>query len=148
MSADYKAFPAFRFYVDAKFKKEKDGGQDAVFTEASGLNVEMAVEEVEEGGNNGFIHRLPGRCKIGNLTLKKGMTVSTELFDWAMEVAQGKINPRHVTITLFDLTGKPLRTWDLDNAYPIKWSGIQFKAEDNGVAIETLELAHQGLQVK
>ncbi len=146
MSEDYTAFPGCRFYVDLKLKK--DGGLDAVFTEASGLNIEMAVEEVEEGGNNGFVHRLPGRCKIGNLTLKKGMTASTELFDWVMQVAQGKIEPRHVTITLFDLTGKTLRKWDLNNAYPIKWTGPQFRADDKAIAIETLELAHQGLQVE
>lgn len=134
------AHPACRFYVDI------GGITQAVFTEVSGLAVEMAVEEIEEGGNNGFVHRLPGRCKVSNLTLQRGMTASNQLFQWVMEVAQGKVTRRHVSVILYAPDGQELMRWNFNNAYPIKWSGAAFKADDTTVAIETLELAHEGLK--
>jgi phage tail-like protein len=136
-----EAHPACRFYV------EVDGMTQAVFSEVSGLAIEMAVEEVEEGGNNGFVHRLPGRCKVGNLTLKRGMTKSNEFLKWVLEVAQGKIVPRNLSVILYDIEGKEFIRWNFSGAYPIKWMGPPCKSDDTSTAIETLELAHKGLTV-
>ena len=119
----------------------------AVFSEVSGLAIEMAVEEVEEGGNNGFVHRLPGRCKVSNLTLKRGMTRSNEFLKWVLEVAQGKIVPRNLSVILYDIEGKEFIRWNFSGAYPIKWMGPQCKSDDSATAIETLELAHKGLAI-
>ena len=69
---------------------EIGGIAQAVFTEVSGLQLEMEVMEYQEGGNNDFVHRLPGRTKSSNLTLKRGMTNSNEFFQWYAELAQGK----------------------------------------------------------
>ena len=136
------AHPACRFYV------EIDGMTQAVFSEVSGLGIEMVVEEVEEGGNNGFVHRLPGRCKVSNLTLKRGMTKSNEFVKWVLEVAQGKIVSRNLSVILYDIGGVEFIRWNFSGAYPIKWTGPQFKSDDNGTAIETLELAHKGLVMR
>ena len=134
--------PSCRFYV------EVDKRWQAVFTELSGLGVESVVEDVEEGGNNEYVHRLPGRCKVGSLTLKLGITTSNEFFKWSVDVARGRIAKKHVSVVMFDTDGVVSMRWNFENAYPIKWSGPQFKADDTTIAIETVELAHEGMKVE
>ena len=128
-----------RFYVKI------DGMTSAVFTEMSGLQVETVVTEYEEGGNNGFVHRLPGRTKVGNLTLKRGVVATNEFFNWYSEILQGKLKYRHVDVLVFDSEGHELAKWSFANAYPVKWTGPQLAADGKNAAIETLELAHEGL---
>src|ERR671932_254038 len=91
---------ARRFYV------EIEGHPQAVFTEVGGLQVEMQVMEYQEGGNNGFIHRLPGPTKIGNLVLKRGLTTSNDFFKWCMEVITRNVSRRHVSVLLYDTQGQ------------------------------------------
>jgi len=128
-----------RFYVKI------DGMASAVFTEMSGLQVETVVTEYEEGGNNGFVHRLPGRTKVGNVTLKRGIVASNEFFNWYSEILNGKLKFRHVDVQVFDAEGKELAKWSFANAFPVKWIGPQLAADGKNAAIETLELAHEGL---
>lgn len=128
-----------RFYVKI------DGMPTAVFTEMSGLQVETMVTEYEEGGNNGFVHRLPGRTKVSNLTLKRGIVASNEFFNWYSEILRGNLKYRHVDVLVFDAEGKELVKWSFANAYPVKWVGPQLAADGKNAAIETLELAHEGL---
>jgi phage tail-like protein len=134
--------PSCRFYVAF------EGGPKAVFTELTGLAMELAVEDVEEGGNNDFVHRLPGRCKVSNITLKRGMTTSNEFMNWMFDMAKGTIKRRNVTVSLYYADRNPAMQWSFANAYPVKWTGPQFKADDTAVAIETVELAHDGMTVK
>jgi phage tail-like protein len=136
------ACPSCRFYV------EMGTDTQAVFTEVSGLQVEMDVMSYEEGGMNGFVHRLPGRTKMGNLTLKRGMTCSNDFFTWYIQVAGGQIKRRNLSVVLYDVTGKKVLRWNFANAYPVKWTGPQFTADGSAAAIETLELAHDGLTVE
>jgi phage tail-like protein len=134
-----EAHPNCRFYV------EISGIPQAVFTEVSGLQAETMIFEYEEGGNNGFVHRLPGLTKVSNLTLKRGLAASHEFFKWYLEIARGKISRRNVTVVMYDAKGEVLARWDLINAYPIKWIGPQLTSANAALAIETLELAHDGL---
>jgi phage tail-like protein len=131
--------PNCRFYVQI------DGFAQAVFTEMSGLQVETAVTEYEEGGNNGFVHRLPGRTRVSNLTLKRGVTNSNDFFKWYLDILQGKITTRNVSVVMYDVEGEQLAKWNFAKAYPVKWIGPQFAADGKNAAIETLELAHDGL---
>jgi phage tail-like protein len=120
-----------------------------VFTEVNGLQVETEVMEYKEGGNNGFIHRLPGRTKVGNITLKRGMTRSNEFFTWYLGIAFGrKIIRRNLSIVMYDTLGKEVMRWDFINAYPVKWTGPQFNAGGSASAVETVELAHDGLKAE
>ena len=137
-----EAYPNCRFYV------EIGGVAQAVFTEVSGLQIEMTTTDYEEGGVNGFVHRLPGRMKVGNVTLKRGMTQSNELFKWCMEAASGAITRRNVTVWMYDSAGGELARWSFQNAYPVKWAGPQLAASPAAAAIETLELAHDGFALK
>src|SRR5438552_1210892 len=90
--------PSCRFYVTV------EGITQAVFTEVSGLALEVATEDVEEGGYQ-IVHRIPGRCKLGNLVLKRGMTKSNEFLKWNLEVAQGKLKPRNISVIVFNVDG-------------------------------------------
>ena len=136
------SYPSSRFYVMI------GGSAQAVFTEVSGLQVETEVLEYAEGGNNGFVHRLPGRTRVGNITLKRGITSSNELFKWYMAIASGQnIDRRNISLVMYDTAGAELMRWNFLSAYPVKWIGPQFDAVGNISAVETLELAHAGLQM-
>ncbi len=133
--------PACRFYVQV------DGVSQAVFSEVSGLGMEVTVEDVEEGGNNAFVHKLPGRCKVGNVTLKRGLTNSKDFLRWSYNMAYGTIEPKQVTVIMYNVNGKEAMRWTFNRAFPVKWTGPQFKADDASVAIESIELAHDGFEI-
>ena len=135
------AHSACRFYVNI------EGITQAVFSEVSGLSLEVATEDVEEGGRNDFVHRMPGRCKVGNLVLKRGMTKSNDFLKWHLDVAQGNIKPRTLSLIVYHVDGSESIRWNFINAFPVKWTGPQFKADDTGAAIESLELAHEGFNL-
>jgi phage tail-like protein len=133
-------------HANCRFYVTLDSVPQAVFTEVSGLQLEVAVENYEEGGNNGFVHRLPGRALPGSLTLKRGLARSNELLKWCAEIAQGQVKRRNLSVVLYDTTGNELTRWDVLNAYPMKWIGPQLAADGAVIALETLELAHEGLR--
>lgn len=134
-------------YVSSRFYVMIDGVAQAIFTEVSGLQVETEVMEYAEGGNNGFIHRLPGRTKVSNLTLKRGIVSSNDLFKWYMKIARGKIDRRNLSVVMYDIAAKEVMRWNFIKAYPIKWVGPSFAADTERNAVETLELAHDGMQL-
>lgn len=136
-----EAYPGCRFYV--LFDDQAQG----VFTEVSGLQVEMDIMEYQEGGNNSFVYRLPGFTKVSNLTLKRGMTSTNEFYNWLNAVSSGNLKRRHVTVIMYDVSGEELMRWNFINAYPVKWIGPQLRSSDNTAAVETLELAHEGMTV-
>jgi phage tail-like protein len=137
-----EAHPSCRFYVAI------DGITQAVFTEISGLQLETEVESYAEGGNNGFVHQLPGRTKVSNITLKRGIAGTNELFKWYVTIANGTIDRRNLSVVQYDVKGNELVRWNFIKAYPVKWIGPQYQADGTGVAIETMELAHEGMEVK
>ena len=133
------------FYGNFRFYVEIDGFAQAVFTEMDGLQVETDVMEYEEGGSNGYVHRLPGRTKVGTLTLKRGVTKSNEFFKWCNEIMHGTVSARNISVVMYDGAGEEMTRWSFANAYPIKWTGPQFDADGKTAAVESLELAHDGL---
>lgn len=138
--------PTYRFQV------EVSGITVAEFSECSGLEVKLKTELVRQGGQNEFTHVLPGRIEYGNLVLKRGFAVNSELFSWCMSALnrQGKrLERKDVTVSLVAPSREGMKSlfqWTFLGAYPVKWTGPAFKASDNGVAMETLELAHEGLR--
>jgi len=113
------------------------------FRECTGLSVEREILEYTEGGNNDFVHKLPGRVKFPNLVLKRGITDQKKLLKWLWDT---RTNPTlaTVTVTLVDSTGKDARIWAFENAYPVKWAGPNLNAGSDSAATETLEIAHGG----
>ena len=117
---------------------------DARFQEVSGLSSELGVEEITEGGENRFSHRLPSRAKYGNLVLKRGLLVDSQLIDWCKKAIENfDFSPATVNVTLLNEEHQPLSdTFSFVKAWPVKWSVSDFRAQDNSVTIETLELAY------
>jgi len=128
------------------FQLESGGMFVAAFSEVSGLQAEIEVNEYREGGVNGYIHKRAGPAKYSsNLVLKKGITDDQRLWSWYCKVLQGTIKRESVAVVLLDSAGTEQRRWTFQNAYPVKWAGPDFKAQSSEVAIESMELAHEGL---
>jgi phage tail-like protein len=140
-------FATFKFWV------EVEGIVAAQFTECSGLEISNDVFEYQEGGLNEYSHKLPGRTKHSNITLKRGFATSNELYKWYSEMrdsllADNALTPKKVTITLRSTSYQDeLMRWTLNNAFPVKWIGPVFKTEEAAVSIETLEFAHHGIML-
>ncbi|MFN2607248.1 MAG: phage tail protein [Acidimicrobiales bacterium] len=136
-----------------KFLIEVDGLEIGKFAEVSGLSVDVHVETVEEGGENQFVHKLPGRMEWPNVVLKRGVTKSDNLFDWLSKSsgegfagAGSKLTRRSAAIVLLGTDGARLRSWELSDAFAVKWSGPHFAATSTEAATEELEIAHHGFR--
>lgn len=132
--------PKFHFQVEW-------GGARIGFTEVTGLNVETQVIEYREGSSPEY-HKLkmPGMQKFDNITLKRGlMQADNEFYKWWNTVALNTIERRNVTISLLNENHEPVFVWKIKNVWPVKVSGTDLKADGNEVAIESIELAHEGL---
>lgn len=139
-------FGTLRFFV--QIKKDPQGGTiQATFAECSGLQAETELFTYEEGGLNDTVHQLPGRTKFGNVTLKRGVATSNELWDWYYKVVTGNVERQNVSIILYRPNSGEAMRWNLANAFPVKWVGPSFVSSENAVAVETLELAHEGIEV-
>lgn len=116
------------------------------FSDCTGLSLETEVLEYAEGGLNTHTWRFAGRTKQTNLLLKHGL-VDRLLWDWHQANANGDFRARNCTIRVQDPSGsQDLLEFDLVDAFPVKWIGPELSASGNTLAIETLELAHQGLK--
>ena len=119
---------------------------DTRWTEVGGLNVEMTTEELIEGGENRFVHKLPQRAKYPNLVLKRGYfsSLPSPLMKWADDaVSNFDIKPCQVQVMLLDEMHLPAQIWSFKNAYPVKIIMGDFKATDNNFLVESLELSYQ-----
>jgi phage tail-like protein len=133
-------YNAFNFLV------EIDGIAHAVFSEVTGLESETAVIEYRAGGEN-VVRKLPGLTKFGNIVLKRGITQDAELWNWRKSVVDGDIDRRNGSIVLLDAQRSPVVRWNFYNAWICKWEGPALSAQSNEVAIETMEIAHEGLEL-
>jgi phage tail-like protein len=128
------------------FLVEIDGITRAAFSEASGFDSTIDVIEHREGGDNLTPRKLPGMTKHSNIVLKWGVTDDAQLYKWHLDAVKGKVQRRNGSIVLLDRQGQEQIRWNFRNAWPSKWDGPDFNAEGNDVAIETLELAHEGVE--
>lgn len=119
----------------------------AGFAEVSGLTVETEIEEYREGGVNDFVHKLVKGTRHVPIVLKRGLLDNDVLWKWHREVVQGNIVRRSGSIILFNESFDEHRRWSFEDAYPIKWVGPDLNATSSEVAIEQLELAHNGFKI-
>ncbi len=151
-------FPAFRFYITlidssstlAKVKtdipaieKSANGG----FSECSGLDMTMEVFEYKEGGVNDFVYKFPTRAEFSNITLKKGIGLTDDLWLWHYEYIQYKGKRRNGMISLMNEAGNSVKVWTFKNGLPLKWTGPDLNAAQGALAIESLEISHEGLEL-
>ena len=117
------------------------------FSECGGLEMSMDIEEYREGGNNGTVLKFPTRIKWANLRLKRGVALSDDLWLWHYGFAQGQVQRRDGIVTLQDEQQLPVKIWSFRRGLPVKWTGPALNATQNQVAIEELEIAHEGLRL-
>ena len=132
--------PKFHFQVEW-------GGTKLGFTEITGLDVETSPIEYREGSMNEFnVIKFPGMQKYGNITMKRGIfRGDNEYFDWWNTVSLDKVERRDLTISLLNEEHEPVMVWRVKNAWPCKVQSTDLKSDDSNVAIETLEVCHEGL---
>ena len=136
-------------YLNFNFIVDIGIGDELGFSEAEVPSGEIEVIEYREGADRvNTARKLPGLAKYPNVTLKRGITGSTDLFEWWKSVRDGQVVRRNVTITLLDEQRQAVYRWLLRNAWPVKIEGPTLNASGNEVAIETLELAHEGLEIE
>lgn len=128
-----------------------DGVEIGTFSEVAGLSVTMQTDTVVEGGQNQYVHRLPRGMTWQNIVLKRGVTRTDSLFMWLQECsgdgfsqAGNRLRPKPATIAVLDQTGKAVRTWTVEGAFPVKWSGPRLAATSTDLAMEELEVCHRG----
>jgi len=138
-------------FVLPKFHFQAEwGGARIGFTEISGLDVETEVIEYREGASPEYNKlKIPGMQKYSNITLKRGVMQSdNDFFLWWNTVALNTVERRDVTISLLNEAHEPVMVWKVKNAWPAKITSTDLKADGNEIAIETVELAHEGLSIQ
>ncbi|HEY3078667.1 MAG TPA: phage tail protein [Chloroflexota bacterium] len=136
----------------------------AAFSEVSGLRIETELEEYQEGGRNDVVYRLPVRTKYTNIRLKRGWTVTDELWNWYEDAIYGLVKPRDCSIVMCRLGGTeggpersngrgPYQVTELGRinvhqAYPVKWEGPELRADTEAIGFEAIELAHMGFRLE
>ncbi len=135
-------------FKNYSFLVEIDGIAAASFKTVSGLSAEVELLEYREGSDPvSSSRKLPGRIHYPNVTLRRGLTTSSDLWDWWKSVSEGGAYRRNVAITLLDDSHTPVLSWRLRNAFPVKFELSELDAGKNEVAIESIELAHEGLEL-
>ena len=116
---------------------------DMRFQSVSGLTMEYDTESFKEGGENRFEHKLPLRTKYPDLSLKRGMLTDSKVIEWCLDALQNRdFKPAQINVMLLNEEHQPLKTWNVYNAWPKKWSVSDFNSQDNSIVIETLELSY------
>jgi phage tail-like protein len=139
------SYPLVKFHFQVEW-----GGTKIGFTEVSGLDVETEVVEYREGSSPEYSKiKMPGMQKFSNITLKRGTFKSdNEYFAWWNTVSLNTIERRDITISLLNENHEPVVTWKIRNAWPTKIQATDLKADGNEVAIESMEIVHEGLTIQ
>lgn len=128
-----------------RFKVEIDGLTAGGFSEVSGFDASIDVIEYREGDKVQTPLKVPGLKKYGNITLKQGLMESDVLYKWMEEGFEKDVNRKTITITLMNIAGEDAASWQVINAWPTKYTAPDFNATSSEIAIETLEIAHEGM---
>jgi phage tail-like protein len=142
--AQNNIWPLPKFYFSVTID-----GKEYPFQEVSGLETETQVLEYRHGNSPQFSTiKMPSIAKVGNVTLKKGVFVKdNNYWNWYSQIKMNTIKRVTVVIKLLDEKGKPTMSWTLQNAFPTKITSTDLKSDGNEIAVETLEIAHEGLVI-
>lgn len=136
-------YPPVSFHFKVEFNGISSQESDIQFQSVAGLSVDIETEEFAEGGENRFKHKFPVRTKFPNLVLKRGLVTDSKLIDWCRDAIESfQFQPIDLTVKLLNEEHEPLVTWNVVHAYPVKWNVSDLNAEENKIAIETIELAY------
>lgn len=135
-------------YAGYSFRVEIDGITRAGFKDCSGLEASQEAGTYREGTDRGLtMRKIPGLISYSDITLSRGVTSDSELWSWRLNVMSGSMDRRNMSIVLMNDKGEDAIRWNVRNAWPTKWTGPSLDATSDEVAIETLELTHEGFEV-
>ena len=132
-------------FLNFNFMIEITGVFEGGFQECSGLESTIDVIEYREGGQNTTTKKIPGQTKFANLILKRGVYDDTKLYEWHKSAIEAAPARKTGSVVQFDNHGNEVARWNFTGAWPVKYTGPTFTAKGNDVAIETLEIAHEGI---
>ena len=132
-------------YGKFRYKVEIDGLEAGGFSEVTGFDASIDMIGYREGDMNQTPMKTPKLKKYGNITLKQGLATSKVLYDWIVAGVSGAVDRKTITITLLDDEEAPVASWQIINAWPTKYTAPDFNTASSEVAIETLEIAHEGM---
>ena len=136
-------YPPAGFHFLVEFEGLGSQEKDHQFQSVSGLSVDIETEEIAEGGENRYKHKLPVKTKYPNLTLKRGILIDSAVIDWCRDAIENfSFKPVNLTVKLLNQEHQPLVSWNVFHAYPVKWSVEDFNAEENKLVIENVELTY------
>jgi phage tail-like protein len=128
----------------SRFTVQFDGANPLPIAEVAGIEVDIAVVETREGNQLSSAQKQPGQASYPNLVLRRPLTGDLSLWQWLQQTISGAPSAKNVTVRLLNSQESPALTWSFRNAFPVKWTGPALNALSSDVAIETLELAHEG----
>ncbi|MEO6887103.1 MAG: phage tail protein [Jatrophihabitantaceae bacterium] len=138
-----------------RFLFEVDGVEIGLFREVFGLQVTVGVDEIVEGGQNGFVYKVPSRMTWPNLVFRRGLTQSDALFSWMSKSSgegfagnENKLTRSTGAVTALDSLGVRLRSWEFQSVFAVRWKGPDFSVGTNQALEEELEVAHHGFKAK
>jgi phage tail-like protein len=133
---------------NARFLLEWDGIVQAGFNQVTIPDISIDPIEYREGNELTTVRKIPGQVKYSNIILKRGVTDNMELFEWIKKISEGSINStrKTVSILILDEKGDEAARWDFAEAWPTKYDSPELNASSNEIAIETLEIAHEGMK--
>jgi phage tail-like protein len=135
-------YPLPKFHFQVQW-----GGERIGFTEVTGLDMQVEAIEYREGSSFEYSKvKMPGMHKFSNITLKRGtMPGDSDFYTWINQISLNQVRRRDIVISLLNERHAPVMTWTAKQAFPVKIQASDLKSDGNEVAIETIELAHEGL---
>jgi phage tail-like protein len=134
-------------FSSLNFRLEIEGLTAAAFSEVTGLSSEVDVIEYRSGSDPSSARKLPGVRKFSNIVLKRGITKDRELWDWYKTVLDGNVHRKAGSIVLLDDSGQEVLRWNFHQGWPRKYEAPALCAKGSEVAIETLEITHEGFEL-
>ena len=135
-------------YLVSNFRVEIDSIASATFSEVLGLDVSIDIVAYRTGTSVPLApEKLPGLARYPNITLKRGLTQNTDLWNWIKNILNGVSDKRNMSIVLQDAQHNDVIRWNVKSAWPCRWAGPILHAGASDIAIETLEICHEGLEL-
>ena len=136
-------YPPVGFHFLVEFEGLESTIKDHQFQSVSGLSVDIDTEEIAEGGENRFKHKLPVKTKYPNLVLKRGIVLDSKVIEWCRNAIENfEFKPINLTVKLLNEAHQPLFSWNVVHAYPVKWSIEELNALESKLVIESFELTY------
>jgi phage tail-like protein len=140
-------YGAYNFLVVINGVSDDGTAVKGSFTEVSGLETEVTPIEYRNGSEDIRVRQLPGLKKFTNITLKRGITGDIEFWEWILAGMSGQVQRTDGSIVLLDENRQEAQRWNFTRGWPCKYTGPGLNAANNEVAMETLEICHEGLEI-